>query len=636
MKFTARPHRTWGRSTAMLLAITCLVLPTISTTAQAAPARHARHAAHRQFPGAGAATARTLPRALNAAARQSRQADRALVSDAKALNRCLRAHGGHPRPCNASRRAVQRAGTRLARAQRRLARIARTTGRAARSSDGGASRVAPVLTVSGNTLTWTRVAKVGTYVFVRKVPGQADQYSVISGTSITPPPVPGVTVRYSVRTTVKGSAWAIEQSIAYPRSTETHDAQAAPVMAVSGQTLSWNAIAGVSTYVLATQVSGRAEQYSVVSGTTATPSPVPGATVHYSIRTAVEGSAWSPEVSITYPSATPTPPVTPPSGSGGGAGGFEMGAVVGSAQLWELPWLEKLGAHTARMAFDINTPVSTLAPVMEAYAKAGIRPLLLAGFEGRLPSAAEAQNVASWAAAFGPGGTFWQGKNVPAGTAVTDIEFGNETAYSYQFPETSSASNWYALPSYAARAQTYALRFKTAQMAIQAANPAVGLLAQADDGGSGSSAWVDNMFAAVPDLGQRVAGWTMHPYGPQWQSSIDRILAQLSAVGAPSSIPLYITEWGLSTDNGRCLSENFGYSKCMTYSQAASTVESSVAGMRARYGSRLSAFYLFQARDQQATGSSTDREGYCGALQSNQAAKGAYTTAVQSLLAANP
>src|ERR1019366_4849076 len=45
--------------------------------------------------------------------------------------------------------------------------------------------------------------------------------------------------------------------------------------------------------------------------------PVPGATVRYSVRTAVNGSVWSPEVSIYYPvTTTPTPPpvTTAPSG----------------------------------------------------------------------------------------------------------------------------------------------------------------------------------------------------------------------------------------------------------------------------------------------------------------------------------
>ena len=39
----------------------------------------------------------------------------------------------------------------------------------------------------------------------------------------------------------------------------------------------------------------------------------------------------------------------------------------------------------------------------------------------------------------------------------------------------------------------------------------VGLLAQADDGGSGSANWVNHMFDAVPNLGTMVDGWTVHP-----------------------------------------------------------------------------------------------------------------------------
>ena len=74
----------------------------------------------------------------------------------------------------------------------------------------------------------------------------------------------------------------------------------------------------------------------------------------------------------------------------------------------------------------------------------------------------------------------------------------------------------------------------------------------------------------------------------------------------------------------------------MTYSEAASVLASTVAGMRARYGSRLAAFYLYQARDNQPTGTSTSLENYFGALQRNGSAKGEYTTEVQSLLAASP
>jgi hypothetical protein len=521
----------------------------------------------------------------------------------------------------------------LAVAERNLARVGRPgkAGRARRTTNSS-SLLAPHLSVSGQTLTWTRIANINTYVFVRKVPGQVDQYSLIRGTSITPPPVPGLTITYSIRTPSKGSAWAAEQSITYPANTGTPDTQAAPAISVSGQTLTWNAVANVNTYVFVSKVPGRADQYSEVSGTSITPPPVPGATARYSVRTAVAGSAWASEVEVSYPatpSLTPTQPTTPPAGDS-----FEMGAVVGSAQLYELPWLEQLGAHTARMEFAISTPVSQIEPVVEAYARAGIRPLLLAGFTGRIPSTVEAQNLANWAVSFGPGGTFWQGKSLPADTAVTDIEFGNETDNPYQFSKTLP-ENWQSEPAFLLRAEEYARRLEQAQIAISQTGAKVGLLGIAGQT-SGYTTWIEAMFRAVPDLGQRVAGWTVHPYGPDWQNAIDNVITDTRAAGAPINVPIFVTEWGLSTDNGRCLSNNVGWNVCMTYQEAASTLASTVGAMRSRYGSRLRAFYLFQARDQQPTGASTNGEYYFGALQSNQASKGAYTTAVESLLAANP
>jgi len=133
-----------------------------------------------------------------------------------------------------------------------------------------------------------------------------------------------------------------------------------------------------------------------------------------------------------------------------------------------------------------------------------------------------------------------------------------------------------------------------------------------------------------------VSGWTTHPYGPNWRTPIDNLISDTRAAGAPSTIPIYITEWGLSTDNGHCLSNNFGWNECMTFQEAAQVLGSTVGQMRARYGSRLRAFYLFQARDQRPSGASTNREYYFGALTSTRATKGAYTAEVQSLLAANP
>jgi hypothetical protein len=390
----------------------------------------------------------------------------------------------------------------------------------------------------------------------------------------------------------------------------------APVITVSGQTLSWRAISGVSSYVLVRKVPGQADQYSIVTGTSITPTAVPGQTVRFGLRTNVAGSAWAREVSIAYAVTQPPPP----------PGGFTMGMTTGTAFSYELPFITSLGAHTGRLLYDIGTTASSMASVIDAYARAGVRPLLAAHFYGRLPSTAEAQNLATWARAYGPGGTFWQGKTYPANTTVTRIEFGHETSYSYQFAD-------YSLPTYASRAQTYALRFKDAQVAVKAANPNVGLLAQGDNAVN-QNAWVVNMFRAVPDLGTRAAGWTIHPYGPSWKTRIDSTISSTKAAGSPD-LPIWITEWGLTTDNGRCLSDNYGYGKCLTYAQAATTLHSALTGMQSTYGSRLGAFFLYQAHDQVASGTQSGREYYFGALQSRGQAKGAYTTEVKADLAAH-
>ncbi len=398
------------------------------------------------------------------------------------------------------------------------------------------------------------------------------------------------------------------------------DTLTAPVITVSGQTLAWNAISGVSSYVLVRKVTGQTDQYSTINGTSVTPAAVPGQTARYSVRTNVTGSAWAKEVSIAYPATTNTTTTTTTAPSS-----FRMGITTGTAFSYELPFVTSLGARTARLIYNVGTTASSMATVVDQYARAGVRPLLVAHFYGRLPTVAEAQNVATWAKAYGPGGTFWAGKTYPANTAVNRIEFGHETSYSYQFSDNS-------LSTYAARAQTYALRFKDAQVATKAANPNVGLLAIGDNAVN-QSAWVTNMFKAAPDLGARPPGWTIHPYGPNWKTRIDSTISSAKAAGSPD-LPIWVTEWGLTTDNGRCLSDNYGYGKCLTYAQAATTLHSALSGMRSTYGSRLGAFFLYQAHDQAATGTQTGREYYFGALGSRGQAKGAYTTEAKADLAA--
>jgi hypothetical protein len=310
-----------------------------------------------------------------------------------------------------------------------------------------------------------------------------------------------------------------------------------------------------------------------------------------------------------------------------GTGTFTPGLVASGADAPAIKWL---GAPVVRVEFDIGTPVSQMRQSIGAITSAGARPLLLAGFEGGLPTQAEAQNLASWAAEFGPGGNFWNGRS-DGRLAVHQIEFGNETSYGYQY------GDGYADASYASRAEQYAVRLAQAHDAIAMTHRSVGLLAQADDGGSGSANWVNHMFDAVPNLGQYVDGWTVHPYGPRdrWEPKIDRLIMQTSANGASPRIPIDVTEWGISTDNGASLSDNYGWPVNATYAQAASALRDSVAAMRLdpQIAPRLRLFIIYAVHDLGSPRSSAERERYFGVLQANLAEKGAYTAEVRQLFA---
>jgi hypothetical protein len=325
------------------------------------------------------------------------------------------------------------------------------------------------------------------------------------------------------------------------------------------------------------------------------------------------GTAKSPLVE--RPQFSPPPPPS----------GFQPGLDSGTNMGTDVAGAAQLGTKVVRIEFGIGTPASQLAPVIEGYASKGIRVAPMAGFHARLPSPAEAQNLASWASAYGRGGTFWSGRS-DGQLAVQAIEFGNETSYGYQYGDGPGD------PSYTARAQTYAVRLKEAAEAISATGTSVGVLAQADDW---SGDWVNAMYSAVPNLSNYVGGWTIHPYGTGWQSRLTGMIAQTAAHGAPSSIPIDVTEWGVATDNGRCLSNNYGWNPCMTYGEAASTLNGSVAEMRRILGSRLAMFILYQVRDQKPSGASSEREAYFGALQQDLQPKGAFTAQVQSLLASS-
>jgi hypothetical protein len=172
--------------------------------------------------------------------------------------------------------------------------------------------------------------------------------------------------------------------------------RAAPVLTVSGQTISWKRVADVDRYKLATKVPGQATAYRVVSGLKVTPSAVPGKTVTYGLRTDVDGSVWAREVNITYPASSPAPAPTPaPAPAPAPAPtAFEAGIVSGSDVVNEARYVKPLAPKVARVEFNIWQPASDLRAAIAAHAANGTRVVLLAGFHATMPTADQARNLA--------------------------------------------------------------------------------------------------------------------------------------------------------------------------------------------------------------------------------------------------
>ena len=307
-----------------------------------------------------------------------------------------------------------------------------------------------------------------------------------------------------------------------------------------------------------------------------------------------------------------------------GAGGAPVGLnshpnTVGGPRAARL-----LGSGLARVEWGIDVSPGAMEAVVTAYARAGVKIQPLAGFAGDLPTEDEARNLRAWALRFGPNGTFWKSGALRR-LAITHIEFGNETSYGYQYDDDASTE------SYAQRARTYAERARLAARVLQGTG--VGLLIQADDGGSKRSTWVDQMFSAVPDLHRSAAGWIVHPYGPSGTDRIKRTIAFLGARGVPvASIRVYVTEWGLASDNGRTLDDNYGYPTDLTYDQAAEILRATLSSWREAFGEQLAQVIIYQDYEPRPGGGSTHREHYFGVLRSNGADKGSYTAEVRRQL----
>ncbi|UUY06164.1 hypothetical protein LRS13_11830 [Svornostia abyssi] len=272
----------------------------------------------------------------------------------------------------------------------------------------------------------------------------------------------------------------------------------------------------------------------------------------------------------------------------------------------------RLGAPVARVEWDIATPAQELRPIVAAYARRGVRVQPLAGYEGRMPTKAEAENVGAWARVVGPEGGMW--RSLDPKLAVQAIEFGNETSFAYQGTQK--------------RGGEYARLARDASRATNAAG--VGLFIQADDANQ-VDGWINQMYDAVPDLHEYAAAWIVHPYGNEWRRRLDWAIARTSENGSPR-IPIAITEYGVANDGGRCLDKNYGWPLCLTSAQAADILSGVVRELRADYP-RVTQFILYNNHDLRPPGTNADAENYFGARRSDGSSKGAYTRAAEQVMA---
>lgn len=419
----------------------------------------------------------------------------------------------------------------------------------------------------------------------------------------------------------------------------------APVLSVEGETLSWVALPGVTAYTLAT-IKPTGTTYSTVEGTGFTPPAVPGETVEYGLtaHAPVPSSAWSNRVSITYP-ATPTPPTPPPAPAGIA---FTPGLNSDGAQA-DVEESAKLGAKTVRIAFEVGE-IPQLEATIAAYRSKGISVLPLLSFYGSMLATSSIPALVALARAQGPQAQ----KTCP----VLRVEFGNETSYGYQYSVAEDGTITPVLhletgeflphpraqygdgpedASYRERARTYALRGKELAEALKPTG--VGVLFQAEDAGSGSPVWVNEMFAAVPNLPEYVDGWTIHPYpgggtvaevahDSYGIPKLERMIADLKA-HSETSLPIDASEWGVPSANGVV----FTSGQRFTYKEAAEVAQTHPAKLKAIAGGRLRLFLIYGIRDGVAVGSSTNRESFFGVVQRSGALKAPYTEACEAILA---
>lgn len=197
--------------------------------------------------------------------------------------------------------------------------------------------------------------------------------------------------------------------------------------------------------------------------------------------------------------------------------------------------------------------------------------------------------------------------------SIKQVEIGNEDFYNYAGKSTTASIA-------ASTAHAYAVQVKAIHTALQGSG--CKLLAQFDFP-HWNGVEVTAIHAAVPDFVNYVDGITIHPYVND-VARIATMLQRWNAIGGSTTVPVWATEWGLASDDGRALTPKewktlpdgtrvgtvYGYPNDLTYAQAAALVKPAFDRMRA--ACNLATFVVYQDRDQSAHGASIDPEHYFG------------------------
>jgi hypothetical protein len=431
----------------------------------------------------------------------------------------------------------------------------------------------PVLSVSGDTVQWHpiglesayRVAisndargtadRVTRYLWVERTPGETQTY--------TPTIAPGETVYIGISAD-GGVTWSEQEAtVTAPKPEPEPEPEpepkpepepepilnpTAPVLSVSGSTISWTAIPGAVSYELATilnPTTTRNTTYSVVTGTSVTPPAVPGQTVSYGLaaNTLAAQGPWAREVSIAYPESPEKeplpgegePPPPPPTGK---IIGTNDGAGWGTAAAQTI-----LAGHITWNRVEMGMESNTLAASLSD----GFHVLAIIG------------NVGDGTPLSQIDPTGW------ASTVVSQLQANPGIAI-------AEAGNEMYLKGNVANPVRYGQMYLAAVNAMKAAGIHTRLLFNMlgnypsgswsspgswsrDETGGG---WLRDAVAGVPGLASAILanGLSTHPYGALGENHEDT--NGVNAVAAQESVaktvlgstpPVYITEFGYSLSN---------------------------------------------------------------------------------------